>query len=462
MVRIFRHYLSTTVLALAAIEALLLAVAVYAGKFLRFADADRFAGEIYRHAPDAAIFVGVFMLTMHALGVYRQESLTDTRVMFLRLCVSFLLGFIFIGALQYSVPSLELWRSALGIAILLGFTGIVCFRLASRRVVTSHALKRRVLVLGSGSRAARIASLEVSRRAPNFMCAGFIQMNAEKACVPSEQIIGEPADLVRLAEQMSIDEIVVAVEDRRKEMPVNDLLHLKLSGVEILEFSSFWEKETGRVDLDTVHPSWMIFSDGFGGTMATRILKRGFDLVVSAAFLLLTLPVLVFTALAIKLDSRGPIFYRQERVGWHGRPFMLLKFRSMVTDAEHDGVPKWAGAADSRITRVGHIIRQTRIDEIPQVFNVLLGHMSFIGPRPERPFFVQELAAKIPYYAERHRVKPGITGWAQINFPYGASVEDAKQKLEYDLYYIKNHSIFLDCIILLQTARVVLFPEGVR
>jgi sugar transferase (PEP-CTERM system associated) len=261
---------------------------------------------------------------------------------------------------------------------------------------------------------------------------------------------------------MHVDEIVVAVEDRRKEMPVNDLLHLKLSGVEVLEFSSFWEKETGRVDLDTVHPSWMIFSDGFGGTTATRMVKRGFDLVVSATFLLLTFPVLVITAAAIKLDSRGPIFYRQERVGRHGRTFMLLKFRSMVTDAERDGVPKWAGAGDSRVTRIGHVIRQTRIDEIPQVFNVLLGDMSFIGPRPERPFFVQELAAKIPYYAERHRVKPGITGWAQINFPYGASVEDAKQKLEYDLYYIKNHSIFLDCIILLQTARVVLFPEGVR
>jgi lipopolysaccharide/colanic/teichoic acid biosynthesis glycosyltransferase len=177
---------------------------------------------------------------------------------------------------------------------------------------------------------------------------------------------------------------------------------------------------------------------------------------------MVTLPVLAATALLIKLDTRGPIFYRQERVGQHGRPFMLLKFRSMVTDAERDGVPQWAGSGDARVTRVGRVIRQTRIDEIPQVYNVLLGDMSFIGPRPERPFFVQELAAKIPYYAERHRVKPGITGWAQINFPYGASVEDAKQKLEYDLYYIKNHSIFLDCIILLQTARVVLFPEGVR
>lgn len=454
--------MSRTVIALAAIEALLLTVAVYAGKFLRFADADRFVDEIYRHAPDAAIFVVVFMLVMHAVGVYRQESLADMRVMFLRLCASFLIGFIVIGAIQYTIPSMELWRSALGIAILLGLAEIVCFRLAARGVVTSHVLKRRAMVLGAGSRAARIEAQQLKRQSPNFVCVGFIQMNSETVRVAPGKVLGRAEDLVRVAEQFDIDEIVVAVEDRRKEMPVNDLLHLKLSGVDISEFSTFWEKETGKVDLDTVHPSWMIFSDGFGGTAATRILKRCFDLLVSVAFLILTLPVLAATALLIKLDTRGPIFYRQERVGQHGRPFMLLKFRSMVTDAERDGVPQWAGNSDSRITRVGRVIRQTRIDEIPQVFNVLLGDMSFIGPRPERPFFVQELAVKIPYYAERHRVKPGITGWAQINFPYGASVEDAKQKLEYDLYYIKNHSIFLDCIILLQTARVVLFPDGVR
>ena len=462
MVRVFRHYLSRTVIALAAIEALLLAVAVYAGKFLRFADTDRFVDELFRHAPDAAIFVIVFMLTMHAVGVYRHESLADTRVMFLRLCASFLIGFIVIGAVQYTIPSIELWRSALGIAILLSLTEIVCFRIMARRVVTSHVLKRRVLVLGAGGRAARIEALELKRQSPNFVGVGFIQMNSEAIRVAPGRVLGQAQDLVRVAEKLDVDDIVVAVEDRRKEMPVNDLLHLKLSGMDIAEFSTFWEKETGRVDLDTVHPSWMIFSDGFGGTAATRLLKRGFDLAVSLAFLMLTLPVLAATALLIKLDTRGPIFYRQERVGQHGRPFMLLKFRSMVTDAERDGVPQWAGSGDARVTRVGRVIRQTRIDEIPQVFNVLLGDMSFIGPRPERPFFVQELAAKIPYYAERHRVKPGITGWAQINFPYGASVEDAKQKLEYDLYYIKNHSIFLDCIILLQTARVVLFPEGVR
>jgi sugar transferase (PEP-CTERM system associated) len=462
MVRVFRHYLSRTVIALAAIEALLLTVAVYAGKFLRFADTDHFVDELYRHAPDAAIFVIVFMLTMHAVGVYRHESLADTRVMFLRLCASFLIGFIVIGAVQYTIPSVELWRSALGIAILLSLTEIVCFRIMARRVVTSHVLKRRALVLGAGSRASRIEALEMKRQSPNFVGAGFIQMNSETVRVAPGRVLGQAQDLVRVAEKLDVDEIIVAVEDRRKEMPVNDLLHLKLSGVDIAEFSTFWEKETGRVDLDTVHPSWMIFSDGFGGTAATRMLKRGFDLLVSLTFLALTLPVLAATALLIKLDTRGAIFYRQERVGQHGRPFMLLKFRSMVTDAERDGVPQWAGSGDARVTRVGRVIRQTRIDEIPQVFNVLLGDMSFIGPRPERPFFVQELATKIPYYAERHRVKPGITGWAQINFPYGASVEDAKQKLEYDLYYIKNHSIFLDCIILLQTARVVLFPEGVR
>lgn len=462
MIRVFRHYLSTTVIALATADALVLACAVYAGKFLRFGDPERFATEVSRHAPEAGLFVLVFLGCMYAVGVYRPESLSDLRVMFLRLCVSFLIGFILIGALQYAIPSLEIWRSRLAIATLIGMTGIVSLRLASKQVVTSHALRRRVLVLGAGSRAARIAELEASRHSPNFLCVGFVQANAEACQVAPGRLIGAAPDLLRLAEDMRADELVVAVEDRRKEMPVKDLLYLKLSGVNIMEFSSFWERETGRVDLDTVHPSWMIFSDGFGGTILTRVLKRTFDLVVSVVFLITTLPVLVATALAIKLDSAGPLFYRQERVGLHGRPFMLLKFRSMVADAERDGVPKWAGATDARITRVGRIIRQTRIDEIPQILNVLLGDMSLIGPRPERPFFVQELASKIPYYSERHRVKPGITGWAQVNFPYGASVEDAKHKLEYDLYYIKNHSIFLDFIILLQTARVVLWPDGVR
>jgi sugar transferase (PEP-CTERM system associated) len=245
-------------------------------------------------------------------------------------------------------------------------------------------------------------------------------------------------------------------------MPVKALLDCKLEGVLVSDYSTFWESETGKVDLDALHPSWLIFSDGFVGGWMQSMFKRAFDIFASAVLLAVSLPVIVLTALVIRLTSPGPVFYRQERVGLNGKPFMLLKFRSMRVDAERDGVPRWAAVNDNRVTPVGAFIRNTRIDEIPQIFNVLKGEMSFIGPRPERPFFVEELRHAIPYYFERHRVKPGISGWAQLNYPYGASVEDAKQKFQYDLYYIKNYSLFLDFIVLVQTARVILWPQGVR
>ena len=235
-----------------------------------------------------------------------------------------------------------------------------------------------------------------------------------------------------------------------------------MAGVNVTDYLSFWERETGQIDLDEVKPSWLALSDGFRVNKMHRFFKRAFDIVVSLAFLIITLPLMLVTALLIKLESPGPIFYRQTRTGLHGKPFDVIKFRSMRQDAEKDGVPKWASNVDSRITRVGHLIRRSRIDEIPQVLNVLMGHMSFVGPRPERPFFVKELEDEIPLYSLRHNVRPGITGWAQVNYPYGASVEDAKRKLAYDLYYAKNGGLFLDLVILTQTVRVVLSGDGAR
>jgi sugar transferase (PEP-CTERM system associated) len=268
--------------------------------------------------------------------------------------------------------------------------------------------------------------------------------------------------LPELAREQGVEEIVIAIDERRGGMPVNALLACKLAGITVTDYSTFWERESGKVDLDALHPSWLIFSDGFVGGRLQANFKRMFDIGASILLLLFTLPLILMTMVAIRLESRGPVFYRQERVGMNGAPFMLLKFRSMRTDAEEDGQPKWAAVNDSRITWVGSFIRKTRIDEIPQIMNVLKGEMSFIGPRPERPFFVEELRQVIPYYFERHRVKPGISGWAQLNYPYGASVEDAKEKFQFDLYYIKNYSLFLDLIVLIQTARVILWPKGVR
>jgi sugar transferase (PEP-CTERM system associated) len=270
-------------------------------------------------------------------------------------------------------------------------------------------------------------------------------------------------DLATYAATLGANEVVLALEERRKAMPVADLLHIRTLGMHVNEISTFLERETGRVDLRSINPSWLIFSDGFSsGRRLSSLAKRVFDIVVATLLLVLTLPFVMIGALAVKLESKGPAFYRQTRTGLYGAPFDILKLRSMRQDAEVAGKAVWAEKDDPRITRVGRIIRKLRIDELPQVWTVLKGEMSFVGPRPERPQFVAELGKKIPFYAERHVVKPGITGWAQINYPYGASIDDAKHKLEYDLYYAKNYTPFLDVVIILQTIRVVLFPEGAR
>jgi sugar transferase (PEP-CTERM system associated) len=262
---------------------------------------------------------------------------------------------------------------------------------------------------------------------------------------------------------LSVGEVVLALDERRNALPLSDLLRIKTTGVHVNEMSSFLERETGRVDLDTLNPSWLIFSDGFSsGRRISGAAKRLFDIAASLLLLLLAAPVILITALIVKLESKGPAFFRQERVGLYGQTFGIVKLRSMRQDAEVAGKAVWAQKDDPRITRVGRFIRKVRIDELPQVWTVLKGEMSFVGPRPERPQFVEDLERGLPYYAERHMVKPGITGWAQINYPYGASLEDSRHKLEYDLYYAKNYTPFLDLLILLQTVRVLLWPEGAR
>jgi sugar transferase (PEP-CTERM system associated) len=285
---------------------------------------------------------------------------------------------------------------------------------------------------------------------------------------PGQQVIAEAvpreaiADLSRHVQNLGASEVVLAIEERRNALPLKDLLRVKTTGVYVNDFSSFMERETGCVDLDTLNPSWLIFSDGFSsGRMISSVAKRAFDIVASLALLLLTFPVIALFALLVKLDSAGPAFFRQRRIGLYGEPFEIIKLRSMRTDAEKDGA-KWAQKDDPRVTRLGRMIRKLRIDELPQTWSVLTGRMSFVGPRPEVPTFVEDLEDKLPFYAERHMVKPGITGWAQINYPYGASIEDARAKLEYDLYYAKNYTPFLDLLIMLQTLRVILWPEGAR
>lgn len=462
MVRIFRHYVPGSLLLIGMIEHLFLIFAIYSALFLRWADVDNITVSLREHLPEAITFATIFTFMMFALGLYNKDHVSALGTVFTRVVFSFLIGFIALALIFYIYPDLAIWRSAIAIAFAMGIVGIMFIRWTYLQVADIEAFKRRIVVLGVGNRAAKIESLEKRDRAQGFKVVGFVPMSDREVKIAADQNVWGNMSLVDLCKEQGVEEIVVAVDDRRGGIPTKALLDCKLAGFSVTDYSTFWERESGKVDLDALHPSWLIFSDGFPGGWLQAMFKRLFDILASLMLLIAAAPIMLLAAVSVKLTSSGPVFYRQERVGLNGIPFMLLKFRSMREDAEADGVPRWAAVGDSRITPIGNFIRKTRIDEIPQIFNVLKGEMSFIGPRPERHFFVEQLREVIPYYFERHRVKPGISGWAQLNYPYGASIEDAKEKFQFDLYYIKNYSLFLDLIVLVQTARVVLWPNGAR
>lgn len=465
MIRIFRHYIPRSFIALGLLEFLILILSVYLGVWIRFADAPAAERlEVEPVAVKALVFAAVMIFTMTAIGLYQRNFREGMGGVLLRVALSAVLGFTLMGVVFYLFPATFLGRGAFGIAAGISVVFIMAARLVFFRLVDQETLKRRVLVLGAGKRAHHIAMLRRKSDRQGCHIVGYVHVPGEHDVIDHKLVIRRDTTLLELAQQCRVDEIVVAVEDRRKNFPVHEILDCRMAGIEVMDILSFLERQLGRVMLNLLHPSWLIFSDGFRYGVVRVITKRAFDVVASSAVLLVTWPLMLMAALAIFVESgfRGPIFYRQVRVGENWRLFQLTKFRSMRTDAESDGVARWATKNDSRITRVGAFIRKTRIDELPQLFNVLKGDMSFVGPRPERPMFVEQLSEKIPFYAERHRVKPGITGWAQISYPYGASEDDAVQKLQYDLYYVKNYSIFLDLLILLQTAEVVIWGRGAR
>ena len=462
MFRLFKHYIPHAVLLLAFLDLCALMMAAELAWVIRAGQIDMMVLPLGERWVPLASFALVVQLGMIAVGVYGPEALQSLRFALMRLLAAVSLGVILLATLYFMFPGVALWRSNLIFAMPLAIGFLFVLRIMLSRLLGGEAFRRRILVLGAGKRAARIGELARGGGA-GFAVVGYVAMSADKAVVPTaihRDAIDSLADHVVL---LNASEVVLALEERRNALPLADLLRIKTTGVHVNEISSFLERETGRVDLATVNPSWFIFSDGFtAGQRLSKFAKRLFDIVASVAVLVLTLPILLLTAIAITIDSRGPVFYRQVRVGLYGVEYSIIKLRSMRQDAEVAGQAVWAAEADPRITAVGRFIRKARIDEIPQAWNVLLGEMSFVGPRPERPVFVTELETRIPYYAERHMVKPGLTGWAQINYPYGASIDDARAKLEYDLYYAKNYTPFLDILILLQTLRVVLWPEGAR
>lgn len=462
MVRVFKHYVPHAVLLLGLLDFALLLVAAEAGWQVRAWQIGMATEPIATRVPQILSFAVPLEIAMVAVGAYGPGALHSVRYATARLLVAVSLGVIFLSVIFFLVPAITFWRSNLFVAMLLSVAALVLIRAALGRVIGGASLRRRVVVLGAGPRAARIGAL-AARTGANFTVAGYVAMGtpvvAVAGAVPREGI----ANLARHVEALGASEVVLAIEERRGALPLQDLLRVKTTGVHVSDLSSFLERETGRVDLQSVSPSWLIFSDGFSsGRFLSGVTKRAFDVTASLLLLTLALPVILVTALLVKWESPGPAFYRQRRIGLYNQPFDIVKLRSMRQDAEVPGTAIWAAEDDPRITRVGRIIRKVRIDELPQCWSVLKGEMSFVGPRPERPQFVADLEAQLPFYAERHMVKPGITGWAQINYPYGASTEDARHKLEYDLYYAKNYSPFLDLLILVQTLRVVLWPDGAR
>ncbi|MGB5254668.1 MAG: TIGR03013 family XrtA/PEP-CTERM system glycosyltransferase [Sedimenticolaceae bacterium] len=460
MIRLFGHYVSKLYLLLGVAEFVVIFYSMVAGYYMRFSIAGMSLGAVPETLSYTAMaYAGAMLISMISVGLY-QRGLPFSAGLLVRIGLSFLIANVAMSVVFYTFPDLAVWRGVMAFAMLFTFAGVLGLRTLFFRLTHAEQQSNTVLVLGTGRQAKMIADLEPQQ--PGFRVVGYIPVNEQETDIPAERWLPHDRRLSDLVLDHEVDEIVIAPDDRRLRLPVDEILDCKMSGTMVLDLLSFFEKETSRIKLDVLQPSWIFFSDGFHLGGLAQYSKRVLDLIVASIIFLVTWPLMLLVALAILIESggRGPVLFHQVRVGLNGKEFRVHKFRSMRNDAEADGVARWATKNDTRITRVGAIIRKTRLDELPQVFNVLLGEMSLVGPRPERPEFVDQLAKEIPFYNERHRVKPGLTGWAQLSYPYGATIEDARHKLEFDLYYVKNASAFLDLIILLETVEVVLWGKG--
>jgi sugar transferase (PEP-CTERM system associated) len=407
------------------------------------------------------VFVLVMLFSSYMLEIYDLDKKLDKLEFPARVMLSLTLSFVILTSVYYLIPYVMHGRGILLLSIV--FFGLFqCLWHAFFRMwVRSPGFARRVLVLGTGPLAGQIGNLIASSKL-NYVLAGYYSCASEPVTVPDGSVFGDNHDLLETAKKYRANEIVVSLSERRGLFPVASVLSCKLSGIEVIDAPSFYEKMTGKLLLEYINPSWLIFSHGFRITNLSRLAKRIMDFSIALVGLILAFPFLTIAPLLIKLDSPGPVLFRQKRVGEGDRTFTLLKFRTMRQDAENSTGAVWAQKNDPRVTRLGKFLRKSRIDEIPQLFNVLKGDMSLVGPRPERPEFTTELKGIIPYYSERHYVKPGVTGWAQVRYPYGASVADALEKLRYDMYYIKNWSLVFDLMIVFETIKVVLLGRGSR
>lgn len=467
-VRVFRSYLKTPFLILLSIEVCLIFFSVYISSYLLFINnPNSFLSMVDTLWIQASILAVITPVVMLATGLYQGHIREGMAGILLRLLISLSAASVLVALLFYLFPGLYLGRGIMLLAGVLSFFVIGTLRAIFFELVDSETFKKRILVYGAGNTAQQIDSrLRRKSDRRSFIIVGYILLEHQKQlqAVDDRKIVKPAVSLFQYAQENNIDEIVVATSDIRAEIPVDDLVECKLNGIDVVDILSFFEREVGQIRVDILDPRWLVFSSGFRQSKMNDNIKRLFDLVSSFILLAVASPFMILTVIAIKIEEglSAPVFYHQVRVGKNGAHYKVYKFRSMRTDAETAGKAVWATKTDSRVTRVGSFIRKTRIDELPQIYNALNGTMSFVGPRPERPEFVETLAKEIPYYHDRHLVKPGITGWAQLMYPYGASVQDSYQKQLYDLYYIKNQSIFLDFLILLQTVEIVLFGKGAR
>jgi len=462
MIRIFRHYISRAYLWLLLVEFGVFFAAMYFGSHIRFLMTESWYTE-YDITLASIIFSSVMSLSCLGLGLYRRTLSGEEYNLVARTCVSFGIAIFAVVTIYYLLPEFHIARSVLVYAVILAFLGIIITRFLFYKIVKLERLQRRVLVIGSGKKAHKLNSINDSFIHRGFTIVGCLALPDEISFVEQSQIINYDKKIIAIAEEYKVDEIVIARDDNRLGLPLDELLDCRMSGLTIMNIMGFYEREQGIISLENIYPSWLVYCSGFAQGDLRLLEKRFFDVFASLLLLNVAWPFMLLTALAILLENgfKGPILYRQLRVGEKNKNFELLKFRSMKVDAEKNGA-QWAQKNDNRITLVGRFIRKSRIDELPQIFNVLRGDMSFVGPRPERPEFVQGFNERIPFYRERHRVKPGITGWAQLCYPYGADEYDTIQKLQYDLYYVKNYSLFLDFSIMLNTVEVILWGKGAR
>jgi sugar transferase (PEP-CTERM system associated) len=466
VLRISNHYVSKIVFVLLFVEVLVLLGAAYAGAMVRRLEiADPANVPQLEHFLTSAIaFTAAIIFSMSAMGMYQLNFSEGLRnPFFLKLMPSFLMGFAILTLVFYIAPELYFGRGILLAVFVIAAAGIFLARIIFFKTSEARFLESRIMFLGGGPLAKECSDLAAQNTSYHkYNIAGFIANPNEELCVPSSNLltVRDGDSLVTMARKYNVEEIVVSVQNRRGGFPIKELLDCKLEGIKVTDAATFFERETCQIRVDSLQPSWLVFGGGFDQSFARTFMKRSFDLVCSIIILAVSFPIMLLAALMVYLEDRGPIFYSQERVGEDSKPFKVLKFRSMRADAEKGGKPQWAAQNDPRVTRVGNFMRRTRIDELPQILNVFKGEMSFVGPRPERPYFVEQLIEVVPYYNVRHSIKPGITGWAQVRYGYGSSAEDALQKLQYDLYYVKNNSLFLDVLVLIDTLKVVLFRRG--